>query len=179
MKKFLFFEFLICFVVLIIIYRLEYWPVIAKSDFAIRAIIVIHMSFFVFGIAVVGFLPTYMIKKLCDILISKLVPKKWFLYHEKSKKQLSGIYLEIYRKIKIISDIIVMQFWFLFLPFIVGGIITITIPWKLGINMPFEYIFYIAPVGGAFYFPFFYELCIRKLRNKSKGNSDKLLNSHS
>jgi hypothetical protein len=44
------------------------------------------MVFFVCGIAVVGFLPTCVIKKLGDILISKLVPKKWFLYYEKSKK---------------------------------------------------------------------------------------------
>jgi hypothetical protein len=121
---------------LIIIYQLE----VIDFKFAAPIIVGIHWFFLVCGLMAVGLPSTYVVKKLYDKLVLKL-PEKLLFWTEESRKRYPTYHGGINRVI-----------WLTFVPFTFGAIITFMIPIITGtLDTFFYYIFYVAPIVGAFY----------------------------
>jgi hypothetical protein len=133
--------FLIFSAVLAIIYRLEALEENVKSGFKeiIPVIVAIHFIFLASGIMLVGFPLAFVVKKLYDRSVSRL-PKKLLALSRKSRKSFPLIH-------RILDEII----WVITLPFIFGMCILFIMLPSIGIFIPFEYVFYSAPVAGVFY----------------------------
>jgi hypothetical protein len=133
--------FLIFSAVLAVIYRLEALEENVKSGFKeiIPVIVAIHFIFLSVGIMLVGFPLAFVVKKLYDRSVSRL-PKKLLALSRKSRKSFPLIH-------RILDEII----WVITLPFIFGMCILFIMLPSIGIFIPFEYVFYSAPVAGVFY----------------------------
>jgi len=127
--------------VLAVIYQLEALEETIKSSFKeiIPFIVALHFVFLSGGVMLVGFPLAFVVKKFYDKLVSKL-PKKLLASSRKSRKSFPLIH-------RILDEII----WVITLPFIFGMCILFIILPSIRIFIPFEYVFYFAPVAGVFY----------------------------
>ncbi|GEM_PF-5583423 len=133
--------FLIFSTVVAIVYQLEALEENVKSSFKgiIPGVIAIHFFFLSGGTMIVGFPLAFIVKKLYDRLVSKL-PKKLLMFSRESRESFPLLH-------RIIDEII----WVVTLPYIFGMCILFVLLPSIGIFIPFEYVFYFAPIGGVFY----------------------------
>jgi len=123
------------------LYQIELWEdlIREKFEFVIYPIIATHFFFLAGGLMMVGIFAVYLVRKIYLNLMMRLPDKlKSHIERSSSTFLLSNYSLD-------------RMWWLVILPFIFGTVIIFVIFPKLGLNIPFKYLYYSLPILGVVY----------------------------